>query len=234
MSLLHRVTVVIPWLVTGNDAIDPGNRHRQPWLSRSWQIWIWCSFCFCMSISGTHLLQASQYSNVATIVPSALKLMFSSIHNSQVIIFQLATMRWSRCYFLVWQVAQGHPDHSSSFTSPSPVLKCTTHCLTVIPSTVWSPEMFSKHWWMSVRAIFFHMEEFDDTPLLHMHFHVRLPLCFNLSHGNKTEYQQDGSTSTAIPPTSTSDIMGQHSKIWGITFREALMYYKERNGQRMV
>ena len=33
---------------------------------------------------------------------------------------------------------------------------------------------------------FFCMEEFNYTPLLHMHFHVRLPLCCHLMHGNKT------------------------------------------------
>jgi len=37
---------------------------------------------------------------------------------------------------------------------------------------------------------FFHMEEFNYTPSLHTHFHVRrkfvrLPLCCYLSHGNK-------------------------------------------------
>ena len=37
---------------------------------------------------------------------------------------------------------------------------------------------------------FFHMEEFNYTPLLHTHFHVRrhfvrLPLCCHLSQGNK-------------------------------------------------
>ena len=42
---------------------------------------------------------------------------------------------------------------------------------------------------------FFHMKEFSDTPLLFMHFHVRhhfvrlpLPLCYHLSHGNKTQW----------------------------------------------
>lgn len=37
---------------------------------------------------------------------------------------------------------------------------------------------------------FFLREEFNDTPLLHVHFHVRhpfvrLPLCRHLLHGNK-------------------------------------------------
>ena len=35
-----------------------------------------------------------------------------------------------------------------------PLLKHTTHCLSVLTSTVWFPEMFSKHQWMSVDAIF--------------------------------------------------------------------------------
>ena len=53
------------------------------------------------------------------------------------------------------------------------LLKCTTYCLTVLTFTVWSPEMFSKHQWMSVGSIFFWIEEFTETPLLHMHFYVR-------------------------------------------------------------
>jgi len=32
------------------------------------------------------------------------------------------------------------------------LLKHTTHCLTVLTSTLWSPSMFSKHQWMSVGA----------------------------------------------------------------------------------
>jgi len=34
-----------------------------------------------------------------------------------------------------------------------------------------------------------------------------------------TEYWWEGSTTTAIPPTSTSDILGKYNKIGGITFR---------------
>ena len=40
---------------------------------------------------------------------------------------------------------------------------------------------------------------------------------------NVTEYCQEGSASTAIPPTLTSDVMGQHNKIGGITFRANLI-----------
>jgi len=38
------------------------------------------------------------------------------------------------------------------------------------------------------------------------------------------EYGQEGSNSTAISPTSASDIISQHKKIGGITFSEALTY----------
>mgnify|MGYP001852393476 CR=1 FL=1 len=82
-----------------------------------------------------------------------------------------------------------------------PLLKHTTHHLTVFISTVWSPWAFTKCWWMSVGAIFFCMEEFSDTPLLHVHFHVRchsvrrhsvrLPFCCCLSHRNKMWWNTD-------------------------------------------
>ena len=38
-------------------------------------------------------------------------------------------------------------------------------------------------------------------------------------------YWWEGSTSTAISPTSTSDIMDQHSNVGGITFRTALILF---------
>ena len=37
------------------------------------------------------------------------------------------------------------------------------------------------------------------------------------------EYWWEGSTFTAIPPPSATDIVGQHNKIGGITFREVLV-----------
>ena len=39
-----------------------------------------------------------------------------------------------------------------------------------------------------------------------------------------TEYWQEGSTSTAKPLTLTSDVMGQHNKIGGVTFRADLVH----------
>ena len=72
--------------------------------------------------------------------------------------------------------------------SLSPLLRFTTHHLTVLISTVWSPQM--KQVSVDVSGYnFFCMVEFSETPLLHSHFHVkhhfvRLPLCCHLSHGN--------------------------------------------------
>jgi len=37
------------------------------------------------------------------------------------------------------------------------------------------------------------------------------------------EYRQEGSTSTAIPPTSASDVVGQNNKIGGLTFGAVLV-----------
>ena len=64
---------------------------------------------------------------------------------------------------------------------------------------------------MSTGAIFFCMEEFIDTSLLYTHFHVRqrsvrVPLCCHLSHSDGMGHGWEGSTSTAVPPTSTTDV----------------------------
>ena len=41
---------------------------------------------------------------------------------------------------------------------------------------------------------------------------------------NIMEYCKEGSASTAIPPTSISDVVGPHNKIKDITFRAAVIY----------
>ena len=41
------------------------------------------------------------------------------------------------------------------------------------------------------------------------------------------EYWWEGSTSTAIPPVSTSDLMGQHGKIRGVIFGTAFIPHGE-------
>jgi len=48
-----------------------------------------------------------------------------------------------------------------------------------------------------------------------------------ICHMAVTECLCGGSTSAAIPPTSTSDTAGQHNKIEGITFGTAVVKYVE-------
>ena len=119
------------------------------------------------------------------------------------------------------------PECGLYFTLLSPLLKRSTHHLTVLTSTVWSPSAFSKHQGMSVGAILLHIKEFSDTFLLHMHFHIKtiLPDCPSVGHRNVMECQQEDSTSTAVLPVSSSDVMGQHNKIGSISFWAALIVY---------
>ena len=84
------------------------------------------------------------------------------------------------------------------------LLKCTTHHLTVLTSTGWSPEAFSKHSLNVSGCHFFHIEEFNSTSLLHMQFHIRcqfirLPLCWRLSHSNKMQRNTDGKVQPLLP-----------------------------------
>ena len=50
-------------------------------------------------------------------------------------------------------------------------------------------------------------------------------ICTSRLQQHVIEYWWEGSAPTAIPPTSASDVMGQHHKIGGTTFREALIRY---------
>jgi len=54
---------------------------------------------------------------------------------------------------------------------------------------------------------FFCMEKFNSTPLLHTHFRSQTPVGQTASQQNEVEYWWKGLTSTAMPPTSTSDVM---------------------------
>ena len=62
----------------------------------------------------------------------------------------------------------------------------------------------------------------------------QMPFCQSASLLPAATQQQDvtedwweGSTSTVIPPTSTSDVRGHHNKIGGITFGAALIFHSK-------
>ena len=112
----------------------------------------------------------------------------------------------------------------------SPLLKHTTHCLTVLTSIVWSPLVFSKHWWMSSGAIFSAWQNSVTHLYLITHSPIRrysvksAPLLPSVTwQQHVMEYWWEVSTSTAIPPPSAFDIEGQHHKAEGTTFRAALI-----------
>ena len=77
---------------------------------------------------------------------------------------------------------------------------------------------------MSVGAIFFSMEKFNDTLCSTCASMSDAPLLPSATwQQNLTEHRWEGSASTAIPPPLASDVVGQHHKIGGITFRAALV-----------
>ena len=91
-------------------------------------------------------------------------------------------------------------------------------------------KIFSKCWRMSVGAIFLHKGiQFYVMALYtlpcQMLFCQTAPLLpYVLQQQNVMEYCWEGSTSTAITPTSASDIVGQYDKVGGITFGAALIF----------
>ena len=75
----------------------------------------------------------------------------------------------------------------------------------------------------------FRLEEFNDTPVLRTRSHVRRhlvrlpPAAIWRTAIKLMGYWRQGSTSTAIPPTSASDVVDQHNKIGGVRFGAPLV-----------
>jgi len=69
------------------------------------------------------------------------------------------------------------------------VLKCTTHCLTVLTSTVWSLQMFSKCQWMSVLPFILHggiqWHIFSSSIFPYQMPFCQTVICCYLWHSNK-------------------------------------------------
>ena len=118
---------------------------------------------------------------------------------------------------------------------------CHCHCCRNAPPT---PQCAHIHCSISINVqqvsmnvsgmSFFCMEELNTTPLLHPHFHVSDAFCQTAPllpsvtrQQNVMGYRWEGSTSIATPPTSASDVVGQHHKIGGIPFGAALVHRKQ-------
>jgi hypothetical protein len=73
------------------------------------------------------------------------------------------------------------------------------------------------------------MEEFNDAHLLHTNFNirshfVRLLLCCHLVATKLTNSWREVSTSTAIPPASATNVVGQQYEIRGIIGAPLILY----------
>jgi len=89
--------------------------------NKSWGTCILCSLFSCVSICGTHVAQTLWYSTIATIVSSALKLLFPG-HNPLILTGELIeTLLISWCDSCV-RLSRT----SLTFTSLLPLLKCST------------------------------------------------------------------------------------------------------------
>ena len=119
-------------------------------------------------------------------------------------------------------------EHGVSFTSLSPLQKCTTHCLTVLTSTVWSPLMPRKHLWMLMGAIFSTWKN-SVTELCFIHTSVFSAILLDypsaaICHHLPSLWILVGRFGLYChTTTSTSDAVGKHDKTGGITFRAAFV-----------
>ena len=113
-------------LITGSEVTQEAATSASYYFNRSWQTCTWCYLCSWVSICGTHLVQTLQYSYIATIVSKALKLIFSSVHSSLIVIHQML-MNWSKCSsFCGVTAVYCCPECGLSFMSLFPLLKLTT------------------------------------------------------------------------------------------------------------
>ena len=111
----------------------------------------------------------------------------------------------------------------------SQLLKSTTHHFTVHSSSVWSQWTLSKHQWKSVGVILSICRNSMTKLFFILQFQTALcqtaPLLPHVTwQQNVMEYCQECSVSTAILPTSVSDIVDKHNKIGGVTFGASLVY----------
>lgn len=129
----HVSSLVVMWSME----LSPSASY---WFAWSWQTCIQCYFCSYVTTCGTQLVQTSWFFNVATTVSNSLRLIFTSVHNSLIIISRFSLMSWSGCsLFCGVTDAHGCLECVLSFMFLSPLLKYTPQpSLCLHPSTVWS------------------------------------------------------------------------------------------------
>ena len=203
MSPLHGLLLWLKLIV-----LTPQSRHlllcdpcsASSWFNRSWKTCICCSFYSCVSFRRTHLVQALRYSNVATIISSSLKQIFSSAHSCLVIICRFTWMSWLRCSsFHSMTAMHGCPECVLSLIlwNAPPTTSLCSHPLVGLHECSANVDecQFFPHW-----GIQFHILDSYTLPC-QMSFCQTTPLLPSVSHQqNVMEYWWEGSTSTAVPP----------------------------------
>ena len=143
------------------------------WFNRSWQICICCSFFPHVCAHGTTWCKLCNI----PMLPRSSFFSVTAVHSC--------------------------PERGLSFMSLSPLLKCTTHCLTVLSSSLVSINV--QYAVMNVSGCnCFCMEEFSDTPLFHLHFHVThhcvtVTFCCHVSHSDNMLWNIGGKVQPLLP-----------------------------------
>jgi len=183
------------------------------WFNRSWQTCLWCSFCFCVSICGTHLAQTLWYSNVATTVSDTRKPMCSSVHSSPIIIRQCVQM--STHSFCDVAAVHGHAERDLPFMALSPLLKRSTH-----PSLCSHPPVglhqLSKRQWTSMGTV-------SSAWWSTLHIFASMSDCLSATICRTATKCNGILVGSFSPCCRTTNIMGQHNKTGGTTFGAVLV-----------
>ena len=205
------------------------SRSAAYWFNRSWQTRLPRSFCFCVSIYGTHLVQTLQYSNIPSF------LMQWSWYSAPYGVPWLESTDacgqadWNAPHFVVWPLSVAVWNMAC--------LSCHfCHCWNVPPTALLcSHPLFGLHKYSASISecqcvpfflhggIQFHTFASSSLPC-QTPFCQIAPLLPSVAwQQNVGEYWWEGWASTAIS-TSASEIVDQHNKIEGITFRAALVH----------
>ena len=136
------------------------------------------------------------------------------------------SQQWTKPACCTYKSLHGLQEHGLFFMSLSPMLEHTTHSLTVLTSSVGSPETFSKSQWMSASANFLHWgiqwHTFSPLTLPCQALFIRLPLCCHLSHSNRMYQNMGRKVQPLLPYHHHLPVM-----LWANTIKQEALLLKQ-------
>ena len=130
-------------------------------------------------------------------------------------------MSWSRCSSLHGlKAVHDCPEHGLSSTTPLPQLKHTTHCLIVLMFIVWPLGVIFLLGKIQMQHLCFMRTSLSDGILSDC---PSAAICHTATKCKGILARRFHLTVT--PPTPASDIVVQHNKMGGITYKAALIHY---------